>query len=149
MFDPFMLLGLKKQYDLDMEFLEKAYFAAQKETHPDRFLNSSSEEKAEASKRSADINRAYFILKDPLRRAEFLLKETNRELFSHDPLFLEELMHWKEQVAAQEDIRDDLFRTQKNLFNTLETSFKQKEYGEAEKVLYQLTYVHKFLKEID
>jgi len=149
MFDPFALLGLKKQYDLDRESLEKAYFAAQKKTHPDRFVNSSSEEKAEASKHSADINCAYLILKDPLKRAEFLLKETNRELFSHDPLFLEELMQWKEQIAAKEDIRDDLLRTQKNLFNTLETSFKQNEYEEAEKALYQLTYVHKFLKEIE
>ncbi len=148
MFDPFTLFGLKKQYDLDMELLEEAYFAAQKKTHPDQFSKSSSEEKAEASKRSADINRAYLILKDPLKRAEFLLRETNKDLFSHDPLFLEEVMQWKEQAAAKEDIRDDLLSTQKTLFNTLETSFKQKEYEEAERALYQLTYVHKFLKEI-
>lgn len=148
MFDPFALLGLQKKYDLDMDLLEKAYFTAQKETHPDRFISASSEEKAQASKRSADINQAYLILKDPLRRAELLLKETNKELFSHDPLFLEELMQWKEKVAAQEDIRDDLLRTQQNLFNTLETAFKHHAYAEAEKSLYQLTYVHKFLKEI-
>jgi len=148
MSDPFTLLGLEKKYDLDMKLLDKAYFDAQKKTHPDQFSKSSPEEKAEASKRSADINRAYLLLKDPLKRAELLLKEANRDLFSHDPLFLEEVMQWREKAAAKEDISHELLTTQKTLFNILDTTLQQKEYGEAEKALYQLTYVNKFLKEI-
>lgn len=148
MSDPFTLLGLEKKYDLDMELLDQAYFDAQKKTHPDQFSNASPEEKAEASKRSAEINHAYLLLKDPLKRAELLLKEANIDLFSHDPLFLEEVMQWRAQTAAKEDIRHDLLTTQKTLFNTLETTLKKKEYQEAERALYQLTYVHKFLKEI-
>lgn len=147
MFDPFTLLGVEKKYDLDIELLDKAYFAAQKNTHPDQFANASSAEKAEASQRSAALNQAYMLLKDPLRRAELLLQQANIAPLSDDPSFLEQLMEWREMLGAKENIKDDILATQTRLFQNLKQAFINEDYETARSTLYRLTYMSKLLKE--
>lgn len=71
--DYFGLLGFTPTFQLDLDALEKSYFAAQNQYHPDRFVGKSDEERLDAMLRSVDINRAYRVLKEPLSRAQHLL----------------------------------------------------------------------------
>jgi len=70
----FDLLGLAPAFTLDLAELEKNYFAAQRQFHPDRFVGKPPAERALAAGRSADINHAYNTLKNPLSRAQYLLQ---------------------------------------------------------------------------
>ncbi len=69
----FSILGLDASFLIDLNQLESAYFAAQRQFHPDRFIGKSEAERLKAAQASADANKAYRILKDPLTRAQHLL----------------------------------------------------------------------------
>src|SRR3990167_10966975 len=95
MFDPFEVLGLPQCFSLSLQDLEKRYFDAQRKTHPDRF---SQAEKEEASKKSAVVNQAYLLLKDPLERGIFLLKDAVVDPLTHHSEILMEMMEWRERL---------------------------------------------------
>jgi molecular chaperone HscB len=147
MFDPFEVLGLERGYSLDVESLEKRYFEEQKKTHPDRFTLASGAEKEDALKKSTALNQAYLLLKDPLLRAEFLLKAKGVEPLSQDPLFLGEVMMWNEQLEAGEDLSSELRHEEEQLFKNLGTAFEEEDDESARISLYRLTYVRKMLKQ--
>lgn len=69
----FALLGLPPAFTLDLPALEAAYFKAQHQFHPDRFVGKPDSERQAALQRSVDINKAYDTLKNPLKRAQYLL----------------------------------------------------------------------------
>src|SRR5260370_16918983 len=65
-------MGLPAALDLEPASLDKAYFALQRQWHPDRFVSRPPEERARASTEAAALNDAYRTLKDPLSRAFYL-----------------------------------------------------------------------------
>ena len=67
--DHFARLGLPAALDLDAASLDRAYFALQRQWHPDRFVSRPPEDRARASAEAASVNEAYRTLKDPLSRA--------------------------------------------------------------------------------
>lgn len=69
----FDLLNIDSSFALDLSVLESAYFKAQRQYHPDRFVGKPEAERLAAMQRSLDSNKAYHILKDPLKRAQYLL----------------------------------------------------------------------------
>ena len=148
MFDPFEILGIKKQYFLDLEILEKRYFDEQKKAHPDRFAGMPEGEKEQALRKSTFLNQAYLLLKNPYERALFLLKDRGIEPLSHDPQVLAEAMVWNERLEAGEDLKSELHHEEERLFKDLEIAFSDKGYEKARVVLYRLAYVQKLLKDI-
>src|SRR6476646_3847661 len=66
--------GLEHRLDLDLKDLEKRFYALSREHHPDRFSLKSREEQQYALDATAILNDAYRTLRDPLARAEYLLK---------------------------------------------------------------------------
>jgi molecular chaperone HscB len=72
--DYFELLRLPEHFLIDASVLETAYFARQRQYHPDQFVNKEPEERARAMQRSVDVNKAYETLKNPLKRAQYLLQ---------------------------------------------------------------------------
>lgn len=106
--DHFSLLGLPRQTDLDPLALEANWKSRAASVHPDRFATASDAQKRVAMQWSAQINEAYRVLKDPLRRAQYLcelagIDAAARESVALDPGFLMQQMQWREQL---EDIRD-------------------------------------------
>ncbi|HYR65802.1 MAG TPA: Fe-S protein assembly co-chaperone HscB, partial [Reyranella sp.] len=78
--DHFARLGLPAALDLEPATLDRAYFALQRQWHPDRFANRSAEERARASTEAAALNDAYRTLKDPLSRAVYFSSMKGVEL---------------------------------------------------------------------
>jgi len=101
----FELFDLAVGYHLDPHLLSDRYHALQKEVHPDRFAHASEREQLRAVQYTAHINEALTTLKDPLKRAQYLLKLRGRELCSElggriDPLFLMQQMELRERLEA-------------------------------------------------
>jgi molecular chaperone HscB len=147
MFDPFEILDLKQSYSINLETLENHYFAKQRNCHPDQFTQENDRKKTEALNESTRVNQAYLILKNPLLRAEYLLKSAGVELLSNDPSFLGKVMEWNERLTRGEDLKPELREKEKILFDDLENGFALKDYEMARITLYQLTYVQKLLKQ--
>jgi molecular chaperone HscB len=72
--DRFERLGIEKSYTVDLDNLEQKYFAAQSKYHPDKFSNSSEQEKLLTAQHATMVNEAYVTLKSCLKRAIYLLE---------------------------------------------------------------------------
>jgi len=72
--------GLEHKLDLDLADLEKRLYALSRQYHPDRYTLKSREEQQFALDATAILNDAYRTLRDPLARAEYLLKENGFDI---------------------------------------------------------------------
>lgn len=72
--DYYEVFGLPRAYHLSAAELETRYLALQMQTHPDRFAKALPRERLEAMVRNTELNDAYKVLKNDIRRAEYLLK---------------------------------------------------------------------------
>ena len=101
--DHFARLGLPAALDLEPASLDRAYFALQRQWHPDRFVAKPAAERARASTEAAALNDAYRTLKDPLSRAVYLAELRGVELPGDgktidDPELLMEAMEAREAL---------------------------------------------------
>jgi molecular chaperone HscB len=109
--DPFATLGAPRRFELDLGSLEKTHRELSRALHPDRFAQASTSERRSALERAADVNEAWRILRDPIRRAEalFMLEgaavgEANEPKAS--PAFLMDVMEEREALAEARGQRD-------------------------------------------
>lgn len=101
--NPFAVLGLEPRMDLPAKELEQAYLSLSRETHPDAHPGATPEEQVQILSRSADINDAHKVLKDPWRRATAILELRQVGIMGDtkqlEPAFLMEAMEQAEAVA--------------------------------------------------
>jgi molecular chaperone HscB len=71
----FQFFGLDQKLCVDAESLQKRFYELSRQWHPDRFSRKSASEQAEALDATSILNDGYRTLRDPVRRAEYLLKE--------------------------------------------------------------------------
>ena len=73
----------KASFDMDFSKVKKRYLALQRRLHPDQF-NSDPNESFKAADWSANINRAYETLRDPLKRAIYLYNFLSTEKYCEE-----------------------------------------------------------------
>lgn len=102
--DPFALLGASRRFDLDLTVLEKTHRELSRALHPDKFAQASASERRAALEKAANVNEAWRIVRDPIRRAEALFTlagikvgETNEPKAS--PAFLMDVLEEREALA--------------------------------------------------
>lgn len=156
--DHFARLGLPAALDLEAASLDRAYFALQRQWHPDRFATKPPEERARASSEAASLNEAYRTLKDPLNRAFYLAELAGVEMPDDgktidDPELLMEAMEAREALheAASPDAVDRLAAearqdVQKALAG-LGSLFLANDKAAIRKALLRLRYLDKFAEE--
>lgn len=71
----FDFFGLPHKLNLDGKDLESRFYTLSKQWHPDRFARSSPEQRRLSEDATAILNDGYRTLKEPILRAEYLLKE--------------------------------------------------------------------------
>lgn len=91
-------LGLPGRFSVDPAELERAYLARSREVHPDYHALSGDRDESE----SAALNEAYSTLKDPFRRAEYLLQlhhgDATPAAVPQSPAFLMRAMGLRERL---------------------------------------------------
>jgi molecular chaperone HscB len=78
--DHFRVLGIERRYDVDLGDLERRYKEMTKVLHPDRFARADERARRASLRRSMQLNEAWRTLKDPVRRAEYLLSLSGVEV---------------------------------------------------------------------
>ena len=69
----FRVLGIAPRFGVDLDALEAAMKRLQKVLHPDKFGARSTRARAHSAEQASLVNRAYAVLRDPLRRAKYML----------------------------------------------------------------------------
>jgi molecular chaperone HscB len=156
--DHFARLGLPAALDLDVATLDRAYFALQRQWHPDRFVSRPADERARASAEAASLNEAYRTLKAPLSRAFYMAGMAGVDLPGDgktidDPDLLMEAMEAREALhdAGTLDAVDKLAAearqdVQKSLAG-LASLFLANDRAAIRKALLRLRYLDKFAEE--
>jgi len=71
----FEFFGLERKLVIDLDSLQKRFYDLSRQWHPDRFTRRPPDEQREALEATSILNDGYRTLKDPVRRAEYLLSE--------------------------------------------------------------------------
>ncbi len=118
--------GLGRKLKVDNEVLQKRFYELSRQWHPDRFGRKSAEEQAQALEATAILNDGYRTLRDPVKRAEYLLTEEGfpiGEQRSRDvpPELLEEVfelnMMLEELRSGDESARPQLQSAKENFLS--------------------------------
>ena len=113
----FLFFGLEQKLRIDLPELQKRFYELSRQWHPDKFSRKAADEQAQALEATAILNDGYRTLKDPVKRAEYLLTEEGfpiGEQRSKDvpPELLEEVfdlnMALEELKSGDEDARPQL-----------------------------------------
>jgi molecular chaperone HscB len=105
--DPFAVLGLERQFDVDLKAAEKNHRELSRALHPDRYASAGPSEKREALSRAVEVNEAWRVVRDPIRRAEalFRLAGVTAEPKA-SPALLMEMMERREMLETAKAARD-------------------------------------------
>jgi molecular chaperone HscB len=116
--DHFAVLGVERRYDLDAGALEGRYKDLSRKLHPDRFAKADPRAKRAALQRTVQLNEAWRALKEPLKRAEYLLELGGVKLATDDggarsggvaasPELLMEILELREELGEARAAHDD------------------------------------------
>ncbi len=124
----FELFAINTKFDIEFNILETNFRKIQAAVHPDRFVNGSSAEKLSAMQHATLVNEAYQTLKNPAKRAQYLLElqgitaagETNTAM---PTAFLMQQMEWRE--ALEHGISDKNMATLDHLLEEINLKLKE------------------------
>ena len=142
------------QFNIDLDRLQKSYRIIQAEIHPDKFVSASQIEKNQSLIKSTEVNDAYQTLKNPIKRARYLIKinlnsEENNSILPHS--FLIQQMEWEEHLESISEQKSELekFRLlingeyQKNLSNLESACDVDKNWDGAMGILNEIQFIDK------
>jgi len=142
------------QFNIDLNKLQKSYRIIQTEIHPDKFVSSSQIEKNQSLIKSTEVNDAYQTLKNPIKRAKYLISinlDSDENNATLPPDFLMQQMEWEEHLESVSEQTEELkkFRLlidgeyQKNLINLENVCDKDKNWDGAMGVLNKIQFINK------
>jgi molecular chaperone HscB len=73
--DYYEFFGIPRKLSVDQDDLQKRFYSLSREFHPDRYARKSLDEQQFALDATAILNDGYRVLRDPIRRAEYLLAQ--------------------------------------------------------------------------
>lgn len=164
MTNPFALFDLPVQFQVNFDEVSARYLALQKSLHPDNYSASSAQEQRLAVQKSAEINDALHILKDPILRAEAIIhihtgeQQDIEQKSTRDMMFLMQQMEWRETLENietaknEEDLTaftNDIVAEEKVILAQLETALNTQQWAEALVINDKLRFIKKLQVEIE
>lgn len=131
MTDYYELLGVPRSLNLSLDALQQRYYELSRQLHPDRFMQKPEGERQRALDMSSALNDAYRTLKDPIKRAQYLLTLEGFDIGEQrskdvPPELLEEVfelnMALEEMRGGDDSARPQLEQAEKNFTDMLAAS---------------------------
>jgi len=109
--DPFATLGIPRTFDVDLPAAERAHRELSRALHPDKFVHATASERRAALEKAVEVNEAWRVVRDPIRRAEALLRLAGVTVGEGsepkaDPAFLMDMLEQREALAEAKQARD-------------------------------------------
>ena len=113
----FLFFGLPERLSLDLDDLQKRFYSLSRQLHPDRFTRKGEQEREYSLEATAILNDGYRTLRDPVKRAEYVLKAHGLDIGEQrsknvPPELLEEVfelnMALEEMRGGDESVRPQL-----------------------------------------
>ncbi len=162
----FRFFDLPEHLNIDLADLEQRYYALSRKWHPDRYARKSATERNEAEQNTALLNDAYRTLRDPLRRAEYVLSENGlaaaqqaappdllKEVFELN-MALEEIREGDNSVRPQLEAAEQKFLDmQADADRSLQTEFEKydggaESLGRIRAILNRRNYIRNLLRDV-
>ena len=162
--NPFALFDLPVAFQVDSALLNERYLALQKSLHPDNFSAASAQEQRLAIQKSAEINDALRILKDPITRADSIIAintgeaENPEEKSNNDIDFLMQQMEWRETLENIENRQDtdeltaftqEINQIRHAILSELSTALDAQHWDIARTITDKLRFIKKLQAEIE
>ncbi len=162
--NPFALFNLPVTFQVDSALLNERYLALQKSLHPDNFSAASAQEQRLAMQKSAEINDALRILKDPIARADSIIalntgeRENLEEKSNKDIGFLMQQMEWRETLENIENRKDtdelsaftkEIDQIRHAILSELSTALAEQQWDIARAITDKLRFIKKLQAEIE
>ncbi|KIG16226.1 Chaperone protein HscB [Enhygromyxa salina] len=163
--DHFARLGLDRAWRVDRNALEDGYLDRSRRYHPDRHAGADAATRRAALEHSAALNEAYQVLRDRVRRAEYLVKLGGVDLDSSDPQtgaphpeqsFLIEMIERRERLEAVssggtealEQLRDEIEAELEQVFDAGVAALERGDTRAAAAELVHRRYLQRFNDEV-
>jgi len=173
--DLFVVLGLPARYAVDLVAAEAAYKDQSRQVHPDRYATADARARRASLARTVQLNLAWRTIKDPVRRAEYMLTRAGIDLSGKQPTpggeerrtmevgappaFLLEILELNDELAAArragdtvkiafmaEEMRGRAAESMKTIAARLDGGARA-QLEEAARELIALRYYQRFLEE--
>ena len=162
MVDPFDTLGIEPTFDLDLKAVEKQYRELARVLHPDRHVAGSPTDRRLSLGKAVEVNDAWRRVRDPIRRAEALLRRYGEHLEEGKepkaaPEFLMEMMEQREALAEArasgeralvERLGAAIRVREKEVTARIAAAFARGALDEIAALLGELRYYRRFLDEV-
>ena len=122
--DLFAVLGVPARFSVDLAAAEAAYKDLSRQVHPDRFATGDPRARRASLARTVQLNQAWRTIKDPVRRAEYLLSKAGIDIAGRQPTpggeekrtvevgappaFLLEILELNDELAAARRAGDEV-----------------------------------------
>jgi molecular chaperone HscB len=160
--DPFATLGIAASFDVDLAAVERTHRDLSRALHPDKYVGATSSERRAALERAVAVNEAWRVVRDPIRRAEALLRLRGVETAEQDepkasPEFLMEMMEQREalsdarrgrDVAAVKAAASDIDARSRGVLAELSAGFAQGDAAELRVKVGELRFYRRLLEEV-
>jgi molecular chaperone HscB len=174
--DYFLFFGLPKKLSIDTEDLQSRFYSMSRKLHPDRYTRATETERTYSLEATSILNDGYRVLRDPVQRAEYVLKENGFDIGEQrskdvPPELLEEVFELNEALEELRGGDDDVLpqlRGSREHFSGLLTEIdddlgvlflqhdesepgeaRQKVLGEIRAILNRRRYVSNLISEVD
>lgn len=155
----FALFGLPADFALDAAALAPAWRELQRQHHPDRHAGGDATAQREAVQMAAHVNTAYETLRDPVRRAHYLLQLAGHGIDGEratiaDSDFLMTQMELREQLDEVEHeheldaVEDEARDWRDSLLREFPLDYAAQDWQEAQDTLRKLQFMERLLAEI-
>lgn len=139
----FSILGFQPRFNIDLNVLEDKYIELSRTFHPD--VNDGKCENI------IKINKAYEVLKSPLKRAEHLLDLSEVRINTTNLKVLNESIEIRESLLDCNDMDDAIKMVDekiKNCIKSLVYAFNEKNFSDAAEEVLRLKYLYKAFEEV-
>ena len=110
--DPFATLGIARAFDVDLAAVEKVHRELSRALHPDRYVGASPSERRASLAKAVEVNEAWRVVRDPIRRAVALLALSGvevgegRDAAKAAPAFLMDMLEQREALSEARQNKD-------------------------------------------
>lgn len=161
--NPFTLFDLPVDFQLNNGLLSSRYLSLQKSLHPDNFAHCSPQEQRLAMQKSAEINDALQVLKDPISRADAIIaihtgeQKDLEQTRHHDMAFLMQQMEWRERLEEIERAQDltqlmdfsaEVETTEREFLTEISTALSAQNWQDASQLVDNLRFIRKLTENI-